>query len=174
MTIDSFQMALEMMRNRDWDDLGQFLESQPQLASVQDEFGETLLIHAARFEGAAPILRKLVSLGADPNHRARDHSNALAVTIISGSRYGLTTLPELEALLDLGADPNVAADCGMPAVHWAISQNRPEHAKLLLERGARQDIPTSDDPAETAQEVARRMHSDSLLQLLKEYGSPEN
>jgi ankyrin repeat protein len=152
-----------------WDELGVLLGQRPDLATLEDDDGRTLLMRCAGLGGSAMALRKLVALGADPNHRAQDNSTALAAAITGGSRHGPTTLPELATLLDLGADPEAVADGGMPALHWAIAQHRPEHVELLLDYGARLDTLTSNRPPESAEDIARRVESTASLRLLDEY-----
>lgn len=163
------EIAAAFAREGRWDELTHLIKEEPELAHEENWNGETLLIMCAGFGASASVMEELVQLGADPNHRAHDGSNALAAAIVGGSRYGLTTLAELRTLLRLGADPNAVADCGMPALHWAIAQNRPEHAEVLLEHGARLDTKTADDPPESVEDVARRVRSKWFPRLLAEY-----
>jgi ankyrin repeat protein len=152
-----------------WPELNDLIEQNPTLLHKQDESGRTLLMHCAGFGGSSLIIRRMIELGADPNHRAFDNSTALAAAIVGGSRYGLTTVAELKTLLDSGADPEAVADSGMPSLHWAIAQHRPAHAKVLLEHGVNLDGKTSDSPPESADDIARRLGSSELMSLLKEY-----
>lgn len=161
--------ALRLAGRGFWDELGALLGRRPDLATLEDDDGRTLLMRCAGLGGSAMTLRKLVALGADPNHRAKDNSTALAAAITGDAPHGPATLPELATLLDLGADPEAVADGGMPALHWAIAQHRPEHVELLLDYGARLDTLTSGSPPESAQDIARRVQSAASLQLLDEY-----
>jgi ankyrin repeat protein len=155
--------------NGRWDELEDLLDRQPQLARQVDRAGRTLLMICARFGGSAHTIQKLIEHGADPNHRALDNSNVLAAAICGGSNWGLTTIPELNKLLELGANPNSVADSGMPALHWAIAQNRLEHARVLLEHGADMDVVTSDVPPESAMDIAKRIKSEAAITILNKW-----
>jgi ankyrin repeat protein len=50
----------------------------------------------------------------------------------------------LRALLDGGADVNAAGELGYTALHEAVSQGHLPAVKLLLEFGARTDLPNED------------------------------
>lgn len=65
------------------------------------------------------------------------------------------------------ADPSLVVDAGFPALHWAISQYRLGHARVLLERGADPRQTTVDVPPETALERALRMNCSAAIDLLK-------
>lgn len=150
-------------------ELERLIDQYPELATATDDTGHTLLMQCSSLGGSAGVLRKLIANGADPNHRAFNGSNALAAAIVGGSRHGLTTLPELETLLECGADANSVADAGMPALHWAIAQHRPEHAKVLLEHGADSDRLTQDSPPESVDDIVARIKSEEALNLLTEF-----
>ena len=169
MSTVSFEQAVHWARTRQWHELSAALQEQPDLASMQDETGHTLLITCAAFGGSSHIIRALISLGANPNHQAFSGSTALAAAIVGDSPHGLRTLPELKALLELGADPNMVADAGMPALHWAIAQAQLEVAEFLLEHGADIDGLTSDTPPESAEDVARRMGYVDALRFLEKH-----
>jgi hypothetical protein len=100
-----------------WDSVLEIIESTPSVIYDRGLGGKNLFLVCAGFGGSSPVLQRLAALGVDPNCRAGDQSNALAAVIVGGSRFGSTTLPELRILLELGADPNQVADCGMPAIH---------------------------------------------------------
>jgi ankyrin repeat protein len=151
-----------------WDEIEAMLDSSPGLEYEQDQSGRTLLLICARFGGSASTLRRLLDSGADPNHRAFDGSNAIAAAIVGGSKHGLSTCDELSTLLAYGADPNSVADSAMPALHWAVAQHRPAHLRVLLDHGARLDTLTSDDPAESIYDVARRAGCTECSRLLAE------
>jgi uncharacterized protein len=165
----NFAEANRLARSGQWDEVAALLDRAPELAASEDNNGRTLLMTCASLGGSAATIRRLIELGADPNRRATDGSNALASAIVGGSRHGLSTVPELTTLLELGADPGLIADGGMPALHWAIAQHRPEHVIVLLEHGADVDAMTDDDPPESADDVARRVGSAEMMRLLSEH-----
>jgi len=168
MADNALQQAAILARKGFWIELKDQVLSCPELASKQDEFGNTLLSICANYPGSADIIKTLIAqFGADPNHRSMDGSSVLSKAIVGGSKFGLSTIPEMLVLLELGANPNLIADCGMPALHWAISQNRLEHAKILLEKGADINALTSDDPPETVVDIANRMRFYEAIEFLK-------
>lgn len=161
-----YERAVIIANEGQWQQLAALIESHPTLASEVGVDGRGLLITCAGLPGSEHVMKKLIDLGADPNRRALDGSNALAASIVGGSEHGLNTLPQLEFLLQVGADPEAVADSGMPALHWAIAQNRLNHARVLLKHGARPNQKTRDDPPESAGDVARRIGSQNALDLL--------
>ena len=164
-----FEKALDYIHNGYWKELYNLINEQPDLVFIQDEAGGTLLMFCARMGGSCEIIKKLVELGSDINHRAYDGSTALAAAIVGGSRYGLTTLPELRLLLDLGVNPNDIVDGGMPALHWAISQHKPEHLKILLEYGADIFGVTIYTPSESVDDIVCRMNLSEELHILRDF-----
>jgi ankyrin repeat protein len=166
---NTLQQAERLLLDGRYDELIPMIEQRPGLVYERDKAGRTLLIVCARYAGTSSVLQKLIELGADPNQRAGDCSNALAAAICGGSKYGLTTENEIRTLIKEGADPNAIADCGMPALHWAISQHRPDYASVLLSCGADPTRLTSDDPAESAIEIASRVGSTESLELLRRH-----
>ena len=46
----------------------------------------------------------------------------------------------------MGADPDLIADAGYPALHWAVVMNKIDHLKILIELGADVKAKTSDFP----------------------------
>lgn len=166
--------AMGLARKGEWKELEWLIDRHPELATATDDAGETLLTWCSGFGGSASALRKLIANHADPNHRTFNGSNALAAAIVGGSRYGLTTLPELRTLLECGADPNSVADAGMPALHWAIAQYRPEHAKVLLEYGVDIERLTEDSPPESVDDILARIKSEEALKLITEFRNQRN
>lgn len=162
-------LTKKLVFERRWGDVEEILDKYPALAFEQDETGRTLLIICARYPGASQIIKKLISIGADPNHRALDYSNSLAAAICGGGKYGLGTDFEIRTLIENGVDPNSIADAGMPALHWAISQNRPDYALLLLNYGADPYRLTSDSPPESAFDVAARVGAVESIRLLAKF-----
>jgi ankyrin repeat protein len=161
------QNAKRLLFDGRYDELIVMIDQRPELVYERDEYGKTLLLICAGRAGTSSVLQELIRLGADPNQRDYDNSNALAAAICSGSRYGLTTENEIRTLIKGGANPNAIADCGMPALHWAISQHRPDYVSLLLNCGADPSHRTDDVPAESAMEVALRVGATESLEILQ-------
>lgn len=83
----------------------------------------------------------------------------MAVDVV---QRGTETKPELararmktlEALLMLGADPNLPAFDGTTALHHALKKEYLDAFKLLLQHGANPDLPGKD--GRTVREIASR------------------
>ena len=73
-------------------------------------------------------------------------------------------------MIEMGANPNLVADAGFPALHWAVVMNQIGHLKVLIELGADMKAKTSDSPPETLMQVAKRMMSREIIELLGSYG----
>ena len=161
--------ALEFVNGAWWDELSDFIDEYPQLATLTDSFDKTLLSYLSEHGATAPLLKKLILLGADPNFDGHGYTpRPIGNTITHGNEWGLDTLDELATLLDMGADPNTPVEDGYPALHLAIVRSKPRHLALLLEKGA--DIHTRTSEGETLLEVARRIDSQYTNKVLREYG----
>lgn len=160
----------DLIESSDWDALSDFLDKNPEAACRVDEFGNSLPMYLAGKGGSSDLIRKSILLGANPNHSAFDGSNAISKAINQGNCYGLDTTEELKALIEMGADPDLIADAGYPALHWAVVMNKIDHLKILIELGADVKAKTSDFPPETLMQVAERMGSRKIIDLLKFYG----
>lgn len=160
----SFQEAEKLVLNGEWQEFLDLLVEHPELAKLTNQQGLTLLMICSRIGGSEAAVQLLLSLGADPNARANDQSNVLAAAIIGGSRFGLSTVNILDILLSNGADADVFADSGMPALHWAVAQCKPEHTRCLLLHGAESNAVSAD--GESAFDIAERMQSTELLSIL--------
>jgi ankyrin repeat protein len=151
--------AFTFIETGEWEKLRALLFQNHQLAHAKDRFGESLLMHCARYPWSDSVVRQLISLGADPNERASDNSNVLSRAIYgSEPSHGSNTLSIVETLLQCGADPNAIADAGMPSLHWAITNARFNAARLLIRYGANVEAMTSDSPPESLTDIATRMH----------------
>lgn len=159
-----------LIESFDWDALSDLLEENPEIACCVDEFGQSFLMYLAGKGGSADLIRKSVALGANPNYSAPCGSNAIAEAINHGNRFGLDTIEELKALIEMGANPNLVADAGFPALHWAVVMNQIGHLKVLIELGAGMKAKTSDSPPETLMQVAKRMMSREIIELLGSCG----
>lgn len=162
--------ALEFIAGALWDELSDFIDEYPQIATCVDNSGETLLGYLSHHGATAPLLKKLILLGADPNGTDEAVERPIAHTINAGNEWGLDTLDELATLLDMGANPDIPVACGYPALHLAIVWNKPRHLALLLEKGASIHTLTSDMYPETLLQVARRENNKYANEVLREYG----
>jgi len=130
--LDVFLMA-GLGRTSELEDL---LSHSPDLVDARDGFGLSPL-HYAVAAGRTELIPLLVRAGADVEAR--------------GSRRGCTPLfyasghpTALRALLDAGADPNAKATRGHTALHSAAEMGFRDAAEILLEYGARTDLPDSE------------------------------
>lgn len=94
---------------------------------IPDELGVTPLLEAARAGAVDCVVRLGAQGGVNP--AACDHvgRNALAIACQSGSCDSAT----VQALLDLGVDPQQVADDGRRAVDHAVAAGRWAHVALL-------------------------------------------
>jgi ankyrin repeat protein len=173
-TADAFRRATDAARDLRWIEVEAEIEASPSLAHYRDEFKSTLLIELAGIPCSAPLLRRLVDLGADPNARCDDGTTALTTAVLGGTKFGLTTLSELRLLVELGADPNLHAESGLTPLQWAIAQNRLEHAELLLALGADPYRRSIDYEPETAFDVAKRCYATEAQALLRRWEAARN
>jgi ankyrin repeat protein len=162
MTVD----ILALIDSSDWGALSDLLDRNPKIACYVDDFGNSLLMYLAGKVGSADLIKKSIILGANPNHSALDGSNAISKAINHGNGFGLDAVEELKVLIKMGADPNLIADAGYPALHWAIVQNKPNHLRVLVDFGADTKAKTSDFPSETLMQVAERVGSLEIIDFL--------
>lgn len=142
----------------------------------RDEQGYTLLMKVVEnfvygemppscYEPHAQIAYALLDLGADPNMRYPGGSTML----IQAARHG--ELPVVEVLLNYGADLH-AEDLhngpflGGTALHAVLL---PEVSQLLIDRGA--EINHLSLRSETALQIAKNMHADDVVEVLKKAGA---
>jgi ankyrin repeat protein len=91
-----------------------------------------------------PLMKLLLTLGADPNVPNTDRTTPLLAAagvgaLGDGDEAAGTEEEAVETvrlLLDQGADPNVVDENGETAMHGAAYQERPKVVELLAERGA--------------------------------------
>lgn len=167
-----------------------------------DDNGFSALFHAAKFNAHPAVISKLIQLGADPNQtndkdmtplraavgahqgwnvihalvaggasvnfKSSKGESLLMIAVISGSSE--TT----EALIREHADPNVACDDGMTAMHLCILLN-PEVsiASALIKAGA--DVNARDGSGMTVLMTASgKPHAAAIVQLLIAAGADPN
>lgn len=164
---DRLLRAQELAFKGFWSELKEFIDENPELSKLTDKFGHTLLFSCARYGGGADCIFQLCRLGADPNHQSATGERPLSDAICGGSRYGLGTLPELKALIECGANPELVVDAGMPALHWAIAQCKLEYVRFFLEIGVDVNRTTEDSPPESPLDIARRMYYQDAMDLIQ-------
>jgi ankyrin repeat protein len=147
-----------------WEELLALLQENTSIALQHDEFDISLLRFCAAVPWSENIIAELIRVGCDPNERASDGSNVIAAAISAhGNAFGANTTEVLRTLLLHGADPELIADAGMPALHWAVSQNRLDHARVLVSSGANIEAVTLDTPPETIWTIAKRVGNEQAL-----------
>src|SRR4030095_14857006 len=111
-----------------------------------DVTGQTAFIRAA-LSGDVPVMRLLLSKGADPTITTFNGTNALmtaaGVNWVIGQTFSESTGAYLEAVklcLDLGFDVNAVSKMGLAAGHGAANRGSDDIIELLASRGARLDI----------------------------------
>jgi ankyrin repeat protein len=128
------------------------IANEPALASLQDEYGSTLLIALSRV--AAPdLLRALLARSSNVDHVDSEGESALT-SVIRGIHDGTQAIDALAVILEAGVDPNVVGFLGQAPLHLAASLDELEVARLLLSRGAVPTLRAADIEGETPLEIA--------------------
>ena len=104
--------------------------------------GATPLLMAAKVADA-PLVRRLLALGADPTLATAENTTVLMVAagvgIASPGEDGGTeeeAFDCLQVVLDVGGDINALDDNGETALHGAVYRLAPSVVRLLLDHGA--------------------------------------
>lgn len=151
-----------------WDKISDYLMVNKDVVQLEDDNFGTVLFVLAEFPGSKEILQMLIEYGADLNYQLNGDS-PLTNTITGGSTIGLTTLPELELLLESGAKVNNIGPSGNPPLHWAIINCRLKHAELLLKYGADPYMLTVDPWPENAFDISYQAKYVNAIKLLKKF-----
>jgi ankyrin repeat protein len=128
------------------------LTADPRLAAARAPDGFTALHFPAFFgsdDAAADTSRALIEAGADVNARS---SNEFMVTPLHSAVAGGHDAV-VEALLDAGADPNVAQAGGWTPLHGAAANGSLASVERLLAAGA--DRAARNDAGQSASDLAR-------------------
>jgi uncharacterized protein len=111
------------------------------------EDGATPFLRAAQ-SGDVELMKLLLARGADPRIATSNNTNALMVAAgvgwVEGVTFEWSEAQNLEAVklcLDLGLDPNFRDNDGRTPLHGAAHKGRNSVIQLLVDRGARLDIP---------------------------------
>jgi len=118
--------------------------------------GATPLIAAAN-GGFTDIARLLLERGADVQARREGYYGSTALMEVAvGNDTAMALL-----LLEYGADVNLRDTFGDPAINWSAYYGHVPFTRLLLERGARWDVPSRHG---TALDIAARQWNLPLLE----------
>jgi uncharacterized protein len=112
-----------------------------------DFTGQTAFIRAAQ-SADVPVMRLLLSKGADPNIATFNGTTALmtaaGVNWVVGQTFSESPARWLEAVklcLELGGDVNAVNEMGLAAAHGAANRGSDDIIELLAQKGARFDVP---------------------------------
>jgi ankyrin repeat protein len=115
-----------------------------------DVTGQTAFIRAAQ-SADVPVMRLLLSKGADPNIKTFNGTSALmaaaGVNWVVGQTYSESPARWVEAVtlcLELGNDVNAVNQMGLAAVHGAANRGSDDIIELLARNGARLDVPDKE------------------------------
>jgi uncharacterized protein len=147
-----------------WQEILDHSLSTSEWLSMTDEFGVTALHVLVRYGTSVGIVESLIKAGADAN--AEDHSGVrpLAIAISNDQPLGVTTIPVIQILLDLGASLTDAVECGQPPLHWAVMTNNEGVVSYLLQRGC--SLKHKNIYGETPIDVAKHYQLSKMLALL--------
>ncbi len=140
-----------------------------QFFEIEEGDGLTALM-AATVAGNLAVVRRLLDAGADPNLQSRNGDTALMMAVSRRTPIE-DDVAIVEALLGAGADPNVRNNDGVTALGFAISEDRLDLARILLDAGA--DISLADyagvTPLIRLLGEVHRPTDDEMLALVKEF-----
>lgn len=153
-----------------------------------DARGMTPLMSATLY-GKAEVMEALLAHGADPSAKAPDGRTALdfarrsrhpevgsllasrtKLDLIGAARFG--RVEDLRKMLDGGSDPNLTNARKETPLGSAILADNPEAARLLLERGAKVDIP--ERAGRLPIHLAAAVGSGQIIELLAKHGADPN
>jgi ankyrin repeat protein len=152
----------------EWAEIDRRLDQDPSLATRVLGGGCTLLTTLAGY-GNKSVVRKLLSMGADPNFKDRAGSSPL-LAACEAAFEGRDTLNLIVGLLDAGADPDQPAYLGQSPLHWAAAWGLTEYVELFLSRGANPTLLSQDalGPEDTFQ-IARRNRKKQVIEVLEKW-----
>ena len=114
------------------------------LVNTSDHYQEQTAVMWAASEGHAEVVRRLLAAGADPNRQGRqttiderkhgDHPTGGFTALMFAARNGHTAA--VTELMKGGADPKLTNGDGLTATMIAISNDRLDLAKAMVELGA--------------------------------------
>jgi cytohesin len=130
------------------------LSASPNQINARDKYKRTP-IHSAAMGGQVGVVELLLDYGADINARGDNGHTPLHFYRIMSLYFDFPNADVVEVLLAHGADPNALTNHGStPLHHFAISEDKTECVKLLLQYGANVNAKRSGYGDETAIEIA--------------------
>ncbi|HSS21777.1 MAG TPA: ankyrin repeat domain-containing protein [Pyrinomonadaceae bacterium] len=143
----------------DHDEIAELLVEQPGLdVNAQAQRAPTVLMSYA-WRGREDLVKKLLSLGANPNLTDPGGDTALHGAAQVGS------VPMTTMLLKAGANPNAKNKVGGTPLMWAGVYGRADVARALLDGGAKAEL--KDEDGVTAAVWAARNNWSAVAQLLR-------
>jgi len=141
--------------------IDELLTHKPRAAKARGPGGSTPLMSAALY-GDAALVKRLLTLGADPDARNRAGATALM--------WAVPDTDKMRLLLDAGADVNARSDDRRSALVITSGTSGAAPAlKLLLEYGADASVWYATDPSPLRE--AARIGDAEMPRLLLEYGA---
>ena len=104
-----------------------------------------------------------------PNINVQDPNSYNMTALSYRTNYG--TLESMRWLLIHKANPNIRDNLGFTPLHWAVFQNDPDKARLLLEYGS--DPTISNIYGLNPQEYARKINRNLVMDILTRFNSDD-
>jgi len=161
--MEHFMELWEIIEEGDIEKLRAFLASDHDV-NEGDEFGDTLLHHAARI-GTCEMVMSLLESGADVNVIDSEEVTPL-MEAVQEKREDIAQL-----LLDKGANPNHGRDMNGTALHHAAATGNVKIGRMLLEHGAEVNAIDNDADCWTPLHSAAYNGHFEFAKLLVEFGS---
>jgi len=129
--------------------------------SLQDKYGDNTLHWAVLFESECTdtLLNRIFHSGIDINAKNRDMDTPLHIACFN------RLLDLVKVLILHGANIHARDKHGRTPLYLACDAQCPDTVKFLMSQGA--DMNVSDEWGETPEDVARRISSDEILDILK-------